>query len=60
MATKFEEIAVVVDQKPIAKDIYDLTIQTKEIAAAAKAGQFISLYTEMLVCEKCIAKIKKL
>ena len=44
MATKFEEIAVVVSQKEIATDIYDLTIQTKEIAAAAKAGQFISLY----------------
>ncbi len=44
MATKFEEMAVVVSQKEIATDIYDLTIQTKEIAAAAKAGQFISLY----------------
>ena len=44
MATKFEEMAVVVSQKQIATDIYDLTIQTKEIAAAAKAGQFISLY----------------
>ena len=40
MATKFEEMAVVVSQKEIATDIYDLTIQTKEIAAAAKAGQF--------------------
>ena len=39
MATKFEEMAVVVSQKEIATDIYDLTIQTKEIAAAAKAGQ---------------------
>ena len=44
MATKFEEIAVVVSQKTIATDIYDLTIQTKDIAAYAKAGQFISLY----------------
>lgn len=44
MATKFEETAVVVSQKEIAADIFDLTIQTKEIAAAAKAGQFISLY----------------
>ena len=44
MATKFEEIAVVVSQKTIATDIYDLTIQTKDIAAHAKAGQFISLY----------------
>ena len=44
MATKFEEMAVVVSQKQIATDIYDLTIQTKDIAAHAKAGQFISLY----------------
>lgn len=44
MATKFEEMAVVVSQKEIATDIYDLTIQTKDIAKAAKAGQFISLY----------------
>ncbi len=44
MATKFEEMAVVVSQKEIATDIYDLTIQTKDIAAHAKAGQFISLY----------------
>ena len=44
MATKFEEIAIVVSQKTIATDIYDLTIQTKDIAAHAKAGQFISLY----------------
>lgn len=44
MATKFEEMAVVVSQREIATDIYDLTIQTKEIAAVAKAGQFISLY----------------
>ena len=44
MATKFEEMAVVVSQKEIATDIYDLTIQTKDIGAAAKAGQFISLY----------------
>ena len=44
MATKFEEVAVVVSQEKIATDIYDLTIQTKDIAAVAKAGQFISLY----------------
>ena len=42
MATKFEEMAVVVSQKEIATDIYDLTIQTKEIAAAAKAGTVVS------------------
>lgn len=44
MAEKFEEMAVVLSQKEIAKDIFDLTIQTKQIAAAAKAGQFVSLY----------------
>lgn len=44
MAEKFEELAVVVSQKTIAKDIYDLTIKTKDIASHAKAGQFISLY----------------
>lgn len=44
MSQKFEELAVVLSQKEIAKDIYDLTIQTKDIAAHAKAGQFISLY----------------
>lgn len=44
MATKFEEIAIVVSQKEIAVSIYDLTIQTKDIAAHAKAGQFVSLY----------------
>ena len=44
MATKFEEMAVVLSQKQIADGIFDLTIKTKDIAAAAKAGQFISLY----------------
>ena len=36
MATKFEEMAIVVSQKEIATDIYDLTIQTTDIAAHAK------------------------
>ena len=44
MATKFEEMAVVVEQKQIAEGIFDLTIKTESIAAAAKAGQFVSLY----------------
>lgn len=44
MAAKFEEMAVVVSQKQIAADIYDLTIRTQQIAEHAKAGQFISLY----------------
>ncbi|MBP3678455.1 MAG: dihydroorotate dehydrogenase electron transfer subunit, partial [Agathobacter sp.] len=44
MANKFEEMAIVVNQKQIADGIFDLTIKTKDIASAAKAGQFISLY----------------
>ena len=44
MATKFEEIAIVLSQKQIAEGIFDLTIKTQDIAAHAKAGQFISLY----------------
>ncbi len=41
---KFEEMAVVLSQTEIATDIYDIRLQTKEIAKEAKAGQFISLY----------------
>lgn len=41
---KFKEQATVVGQKEIASGIYDLTLQTKEIAAHARAGQFVSLY----------------
>lgn len=32
-------------QQCIGKDIYDMTIQTKHIAGHAKAGQFVSLYS---------------
>ncbi len=45
MAEKFEEIAVVVDQNALGSGIYDLTLKTKNIAKAAKAGQFISVYS---------------
>ena len=45
MSEKFQEIVTVVSQKQIGTGIYDLTIQTKEIAAAAKAGQFVSVYS---------------
>jgi dihydroorotate dehydrogenase electron transfer subunit len=41
---KFKERTTVVSQKEIAAGIYDLTLQTKEIAAAARAGQFVSVY----------------
>lgn len=42
---KFQEIATVVKQKELVEGIYDLTLQTKDIAAAAKAGQFVSVYS---------------
>lgn len=41
---KFEETVQVLSQKELASGIFDLTIQTKEIAKHAKAGQFISVY----------------
>lgn len=41
---KFEETARVLSQKELAPGIFDLTIQTVEIAKHAKAGQFISVY----------------
>ena len=45
MAEKFEEIAVVVDQNALGSVIYDLTLKTTNIAKAAKAGQFVSVYS---------------
>ena len=45
MSEKFQETVTVVSQKQIGTGIYDLTIQTREIAAAAKAGQFVSVYS---------------
>lgn len=45
MSEKFQETVTVVSQKQICTGIYYLTIQTKEIAAAAKAGQFVSVYS---------------
>ena len=45
MSEKFQETVTVVSQKQIGTGIYDLTIQTQEIAAAAKAGQFVSVYS---------------
>lgn len=46
MQEKFQETVTVLAQTCLGNQIYDLTIQTKEIAAHAKAGQFISLYTD--------------
>lgn len=44
MATKFDEVAIVINQEQIGTDIFDLVLKTKDIAAAARAGQFVSLY----------------
>lgn len=46
MSEKFQEMATVLSQHCIADHIYDMTIQTKEIAAHAKPGQFVSVYSE--------------
>ena len=44
MAEKYDEIVKVVKQDSLGDGIYDLTLQTKNIAKAAKAGQFVSVY----------------
>lgn len=46
MPTKFQEQAVITEQKEIAEGIFSLWLQTKDIAGAAKAGQFISIYCD--------------
>ena len=45
MSNKFEERAVVVSQEQIATGIFSLVLKTKDIAAHAKAGQFVSVYS---------------
>lgn len=45
MAEKYEEIVTVLSQRSLGNDIYDLVLQTKNIARAAKAGQFVSVYS---------------
>ena len=47
MAEKFKEQAIIIRQEEIADDIYSMWLRTEEIAAHAKAGQFVSclLYT---------------
>lgn len=45
MSNKFEEQAVVVSQEQIATGIFSLVLRTKDIAAHAKAGQFVSVYS---------------
>ena len=41
---KHKEIAKVISQESIATGVYSMWIQTKDIAAEAVAGQFISVY----------------
>jgi dihydroorotate dehydrogenase electron transfer subunit len=45
MRDKFQEIATVTEQTCIGTGIYDLRIQTGEIAVSAKPGQFVSVYS---------------
>ena len=42
---KSREYAKVIGQEKIAPDIYSLRIEAPQIAAEAKAGQFLSLYS---------------
>ncbi len=44
MGEKIKERAIVVQQRQLAADIFDLTLKTKDIARHAKAGQFVSVY----------------
>jgi dihydroorotate dehydrogenase electron transfer subunit len=44
MREKFEELATVLAQNCIGTGIYDLRLQTREIAAHARPGQFVSVY----------------
>lgn len=43
---KTREICTVVSQESIGAGIYSMWIQTDRIAADAKPGQFVSLYTK--------------
>ena len=44
MAEKFKETARVISQESLGGQIYSMWIQTEQIAAAAKPGQFVSVY----------------
>lgn len=44
MAEKFSEQAIIIRQEEIGDDIYSLWLRTEQIAAHAKAGQFVSVY----------------
>ena len=45
MSEKFQENVTVISQKQIAAGVFDMVLQTKEIAAHARAGQFVSVYS---------------
>ena len=44
MPEKFDETAIIIRQEEIADDIYSMWLHTEQIAAHAKAGQFVSVY----------------
>ncbi|MCC8029783.1 MAG: dihydroorotate dehydrogenase electron transfer subunit [Lachnospiraceae bacterium] len=46
MSDKLTEQTVILSQKEIAPDIYSLQIRTEQIAAHARAGQFLSIYCD--------------
>lgn len=46
MSKKYDEMAEVLSQESIAKDIYSMWIKTTSIASVTQAGQFISVYTK--------------
>ena len=45
MSEKFQENVTVISQKQIAAGVFDMVLQTKEIATHARAGQFVSVYS---------------
>lgn len=45
MRTKFEEMVSIIRQEEIADDIYSMWLKTERVAAYAKAGQFVSVYS---------------
>ncbi|MGN0290416.1 MAG: dihydroorotate dehydrogenase electron transfer subunit [Lachnospiraceae bacterium] len=46
MAEKSRESAIIIRQEEIADDIYSMWLKTDEIAKNAKAGQFVSVYSQ--------------
>lgn len=41
---KYKELAVIIEQKKIATDIYSMWLEARQIAAEAVPGQFLSIY----------------